>query len=151
MLKDAGFSCTDFSLNSYLTNKDLYEGKVNAFFSQSIQELEQFFSAHKEGAKKAGIRINQMHMPYPVYIPNGRKEINDFLQKEMAVKSMHICHFLECKNIVVHGFKLARFLGSEEAEWDYTEHFLDTIALWQRRWESQSVSRICMVESVDIW
>ena len=46
MLKDAGFSCTDFSLNSYLTNKDLYEGKVNAFFSQSIQELEQFFSAH---------------------------------------------------------------------------------------------------------
>ena len=33
MLKDAGFSCTDFSLNSYLTNKDLYEGKVNAFFS----------------------------------------------------------------------------------------------------------------------
>jgi len=35
MLKDAGFSCTDFSLNSYLTNKDLYEGKVNAFFSQS--------------------------------------------------------------------------------------------------------------------
>ena len=128
LLKNVGFSCTDFSLNSYLTNKDLYEGKVNAFFSQSIQELEQFFSAHKEGAKKAGIRINQMHMPYPVYIPNGKKEINDFLQKEMAVKSMHICHFLECKNIVVHGFKLARFLGSEEAEWNYTEHFLDTIA-----------------------
>ena len=128
MLKDAGFSCTDFSLNSYLTNKDLYEGKVNAFFSQSIQELEQFFSVHKEGAKKAGIRINQMHMPYPVYIPNGKKEINEFLQKEMAVKSMHICHFLECKNIVVHGFKLARFLGSEEAEWDYTERFLNTIA-----------------------
>ena len=98
------------------------------FFSQSIQELEQFFSAHKEGAKKAGIRINQMHMPYPVYIPNGKKEINEFLQKEMAVKSMHICHFLECKNIVVHGFKLARFLGSEEAEWDYTERFLNTIA-----------------------
>lgn len=128
MLKDAGFSCTDFSLNSYLTNKDLYEGKVNAFFSQSIPEIEQFFSAHKEGAKKVGIRINQMHMPYPVYVANGKKEINDFLQKEMAVKSMHICHFLECKNIVVHGFKLARFLGSEEAEWDYTERFLDTIA-----------------------
>lgn len=128
MLKDAGFSCTDFSLNSYLMNKDLYEGKVNAFFSQPIQEIELFFSAHKEGAKKAGIRINQMHMPYPVYIPNGKKEINEFLQKEMAVKSMHICHFLECKNIVVHGFKLARFLGSEEAEWDYTERFLNTIA-----------------------
>lgn len=36
LLKNVGFSCTDFSLNSYLTNKDLYEGKVNAFLvSQS--------------------------------------------------------------------------------------------------------------------
>ena len=128
MLKDAGFSCSDFSLNSYLTNTDLYAGKVNAFFGQSISELEQFFSEHKKGAKKAGIRINQMHMPYPVYIPDGKKEINDFLWNEVAVKSMQICHFLECKNIVVHGFKLARFLGAEEAEWDYTERFLDTIA-----------------------
>ena len=128
MLKDTGFSCADFSLNSYLTNTDLYAGKVNAFFSRSISELEQHFLAHKKGAKKAGIRINQMHMPYPIYIPDGPKEINDFLWNEVAVKSMQICNFLECKNIVVHGFKLARFLGSEEAEWGYTERFLDTIA-----------------------
>lgn len=29
---------------------------------------------------------------------------------------------------MVHGFKLARFLGSEEAEWNRTEEFLDFLA-----------------------
>lgn len=128
ILKKAGFSCADFSLNSYLLNTDLYAGKTNPFFRQSIQELEHFFTPHKEGARAAGITINQMHMPYPIYIPDGKKEINDFLVQEVAPKSMELCHFFGCKNIVVHGFKLARSLGTEDAEWEYTEQFLDGIA-----------------------
>lgn len=127
-LRNAGFLCADFSLNGYLKNTDLYAGNANSFFNQSIQELEAFFAPHKAGAKKAGITINQMHMPYPIYIPTGKQTLNDFLWNEVAPKSMQLCHFLECKNIVVHGFKLARFLGTEDAEWEQTEVFLDTIA-----------------------
>lgn len=127
-LRKAGFSCADFSLNSYLLNTDLYAGRTNPFFRQPIQELERFFTPHKEGAKAAGITINQMHMPYPIYIPNGKKELNDFLWDEVAPKSMELCHFFECKSIVVHGFKLARYLGTEEAEWEATEQFLDYVA-----------------------
>ena len=41
---------------------------------------------------------------------------------------MEICAFLECPYIVVHGFKLARNLGSEQAEWERTEQFLDMLA-----------------------
>lgn len=66
-------------------------------------------------------------MPYPNYIPNGSKEINEYLSDVVAPKSMKICKYLECPYIVVHGFKLARNLGSEEAEWQRTEKFLDTI------------------------
>lgn len=128
MLKDAGFSCADFSLNQYLLNTDLYAGKINPFFAQSVQELKNYFTPHKEGAAAAGITVNQMHMPYPIFIPNGKKEINDFLWKEVAPKSLELCHFFDCKNIVVHGFKLARYLGTEDAEWEYTERFLDYIA-----------------------
>lgn len=128
MLKQAGFSCADFSLNGYLKNMDLYQGNVNQFFSQSVTELEQFFLPHKEGAKAAGITINQMHMPYPVYIPTGKKELNDYLWNEVAPKSMSICKLLECPHIVVHGFKLARYLGSEDAEWAQTESFIESIA-----------------------
>ena len=128
MLKKAGFSCADFSLNAYLTNTALYNFELNGFFEKTERELEEYFSPHKEGAKKAGIRINQMHMPYPNYVPNGSKELNDYLWNVVAPKSMKICEFFECTNIVIHGFKLARQLGSEEAEWEQTERFLESLA-----------------------
>lgn len=128
MLRQTGFSCCDFSLNGYLKNTNIYQSELNRFFDKSIGELAEFFKPHKEAAKKAGICINQMHMPYPVYVPGADEEINDYLWKQVAPKSMEVCHFLACKYIVVHGFKLARFLGSEELEWQETAKFLDSIA-----------------------
>ncbi len=127
-LAKAGFSCADFSLNSYLVNTMLYKNQVNDFFDKTVSELEEYFKPHKEGAAKAGITVHQMHMPYPVYIPTIDKEINDYLRTQVAPKSMEICAYFGCPNIVVHGFKLARYLGSEEVQWQRTEEFLDTIA-----------------------
>lgn len=128
MLKNAGFSCVDFSLNSYLKNTSLYKFELNDFFDRTDTELERFFQLHKKGAESAGITIHQMHMPYPNYVPNGKKALNDYLWNVVAPKSMKICAFFGCPNIVVHGFKLARHYGSETAEWEQTESFLDFLA-----------------------
>ena len=128
LLKQTGFSCADFSLNGYLLNSDLYQMKRNSFFDRSIQELEAFFTPHKLGAQNAGIRIGQMHMPYPAYVPKADKELNDYLWNVVAQKSMRICAFFECPYIVIHGFKLAYYLGSEEAEWKRTEAFVESLA-----------------------
>lgn len=128
MLKNAGFTCCDFSLNSYLYNKDIYSENLNGFFSNDLGELYEFFEAHKEAAKNAGIRFNQMHMPYPVYVPTVSDEVNKYLWENIPMKSMEICKFLECSNIVIHGLKLAKFLGTEEAEWEKTAEFLESIA-----------------------
>ena len=124
----AGFSGVDFSLHGYLLNLDIYQGKLNDFFDPGVEEMKVFFAPHKEGARKAGIRFGQMHMPYPIYVPTGSREANDYLRQQVAPKSMEICAFLECPYIVIHGFKLARFLGSEEAEWQYTESFIHELA-----------------------
>lgn len=128
ILKQSGFDCVDFSLNGYLINKDLYKGKTNSFFDKSVEELCAFFEPHKKAAKEAGITIHQMHMPYPIYIPSGNPKVNEYLWKNVAPKSMEICKFLECPYIVIHGFKMLRFLGSEELEWKETEKFIDYIA-----------------------
>lgn len=128
MMKRAGFSCCDFSLNSYLTNTALYSLELNEFFDQSVEKLEDFFAPHKEAAEITGIRINQMHMPYPSYIPGAAAEINDYLMRTVASKSLEICAFFGCPFIVVHGFRLARFLGLEELEWQETEKFIDSLA-----------------------
>lgn len=128
LLKRAGFSCADFSLNGYLLNTDIYQSTLNRFFDASVSELERFFASHKQGAKAAGITIHQIHMPYPIYVPAGEKTVNAYLWNEVAPKSMAVCAFLECPFLVVHGFKLARFLGSEDREWEETEKFIDSIA-----------------------
>lgn len=128
VLRRAGFSCADFSLNEYLLNTDIYRAMLNRFFNASVSELERFFAPHRKGAEAAGITINQMHMPYPVYVPAGEKEVNDYLWNEVAPKSMAVCAFFDCPYIVIHGFKLAKFLGSEEKEWEQTEKFIDSIA-----------------------
>lgn len=128
MLARTGFSCADFSLNGYLKNTDIYRSHLNRFFDKPVAELEAFFAPHKQGAQAAGIRINQMHMPYPIYVPTGGEEINSYLQKEVAPKSMAVCAFLECPYLVIHGMKLAKYLGSEKDEWEQTETFIETLA-----------------------
>ncbi len=128
LLKRVGFSCADFSLNGYLNNEALYRGEINSFFDRTVQELEHFFTPHKMGANAAGIEISQMHMPYPNYVPKGAGELNEYLKNVVAPKSMQVCAFLGCPYIVIHGFKLAELLGSEEAEWAATESFLDFLA-----------------------
>lgn len=128
VLKEAGFSHVDFSLNKYMYNRDIYQRKNSHFFDKSVAELEQYFAPHKKAAAECGIIIGQMHMPYPAYVPQGKDELNDYLWNEMAPKSMKICRFLECPYIVVHGFKLVHFLGSEEAEWAETERFIHYLA-----------------------
>lgn len=128
ILQHAGFTCCDFSLNGYLKNTDIYRDNLNHFFDRNRTELMEFFKPYKEAAEIMGIKINQMHMPYPIYVPKGRDKLNDYLWNQVASKSMEICKFLECQYIVVHGFKLANYLGSEDAEWAETEKFINSLA-----------------------
>lgn len=127
-LASCGFKHTDFSLHTYLKNSVLYQNKRNKFFSRTRSELEQYFTPHKKAAKSSGINIFQMHMPYPNYVPLGSDELNDYLRNVVAPRSMELCSFFDCRFIVVHGFKLAKYLGSEEAEWQMTEGFIRNIA-----------------------
>lgn len=125
MMKRAGFSCCDFSLDSYFTNSSLCSPKNDDFFQQPVRELKNFFAPHKEAANTAGIKINQMCMPGLIYITNAAKgRINGLIQTA-AVKSMEICAFFGCPYIVMHGLGA---VGGLETEWEWTEDFLDFLA-----------------------
>ena len=128
LLRETGFSAADFSLNGYLLNTNIYRSEINDFFNASVGDLEHFFQPHRDAAQAAGIRIHQMHMPYPAYVPQASAAVNTYLWQEMAPKSLQVCAFLGCRYLVMHGFKLARFLGAEEEEWKQTEAFIDSLA-----------------------
>ena len=127
MIREAGFTCVDFSLHSQLTNKDVYKGRINTFFDQTTDELKDFFKPHKLAAMENGIKIHQMHMPYPIYVPTGEDSVNEYMRRNVAPKSLEVCAFLDCKYIVIHGFKLAYDFGTEY-EYQQTEDFLNELA-----------------------
>jgi sugar phosphate isomerase/epimerase len=126
LLKAAGFSCVDFSLDSYLKDKETQ--KVGHFFDAPIEELKEFFTPHRQAAAETGIRISQMHMPTPVYAPARKKAVNEYMWNIVVPKSLELCAFFRCPYIVFHGFKMAQYLGSEDLEWAETERFIEHIA-----------------------
>lgn len=128
LLKEAGFQVVDFSLHTYLKNTDIYKQELNSFFNKTTEELKQYFLPQKIAAEKNNIEFHQMHMPYPLYVPTSSRETNDYMVNVVASKSLEICSFLNCSYIVIHGFKLNRFVGSEVAEWQETEAFIHKIA-----------------------
>ena len=67
-----------------------------ASFDDTDEELERFFTPHKQGAARAGVRIYQMHMPYPIFVPQGTDEANAYLWQQVAPKSVRICAFFGC-------------------------------------------------------
>lgn len=127
-LKGIGFCAIDFSLHAFLKNKQLYQKELNTFFDKTEEELYEYFRPLKEALAECDMEVFQMHMPYPNYVPGASEELNGYLRDVVAVKSMKLCKFLNCKYIVIHGFKLAKFLGSEEAEWEKTKEFLEALA-----------------------
>lgn len=128
LLKEAGFQAVDFSLHTYLKNTDIYKQELNSFFNKTTEELKQYFLPQKIAAEKNNIEFHQMHMPYPLYVPASSRETNDYMVNVVALKSLEICNFFNCRYIVIHGFKLNRYVGSEEAEWQETEAFIHKIA-----------------------
>ncbi|MCM1174191.1 MAG: sugar phosphate isomerase/epimerase [Blautia sp.] len=128
MLRKAGFTCCDFSLNAYPLDREHFLPGEKNFFDRTREELEHFFTPHKEAAERAGVRIHQMHMAYPIYRLQGKPEQNAYLWNQAAPKSMELCRFFDCRYIVIHGLKLAYYLGSEELEWQETAGFIDSIA-----------------------
>ena len=128
-----GFKCCDFSLDSYLRYEEFAPDHGPRFFDKSVEELCEFFEPHKKAADDCGVIINQMHMPYPLYATNVSEEANEYLRYQMMPKSMEICRFLECPNIVVHQFNLPKDNAScdmeaEGDEWKANATYLHEIA-----------------------
>ena len=133
-IAEAGFECCDFSLDSYLRYEEFAPDCGKRFFDKSVDELHEYFYPHKMAALACGIKINQMHMPYPLYASNVSDEANDYLRYEMMQKSMELSKFFECPNIVIHQFNLPTepdascCMEEEGREWKANSKYINAIA-----------------------
>lgn len=103
-IKSCGFDSVDYNIDEYLDyalcKKMSIEGICPTLFDRSTEELLEFFKPLKEAAEKTGVRIGQMHAPYPCWF-DGKEEVNEYILSALD-KCFAICEFVGCPAIVVH-------------------------------------------------
>lgn len=112
-IRRAGFDQVDFNLDVFLTNTDLYAGKVNRFFDYDLDAMVDFFLQYRVAMEKNGIQASQMHAPYPIYV-NGKDDQNAYMIGTAIPKSIVIAEVLGAPWVVVHPAKRQYVGGIEE-------------------------------------
>lgn len=110
LIRNAGFECVDFNLDSFLTNTALYSGNRNTFFDCTEQELALYFGQYKAEMDRLGLVASQMHAPYPIWV-DLKWEQNDYVQQNVIPKSIMIASVLGVPWVVVHPIKMRNFHG----------------------------------------
>ena len=121
MIRSTGFECIDFNLDQYLSGRQINDNDFSGLFSKSIDELKEYFTPHKELAKKYGIMFNQAHAPFQLYV-DGRDDINEKCV-EVVEKCLAVCDFLDCRYLVVHPIHLAFAHGREYEKKENIEYY----------------------------
>jgi len=112
MIKEAGFDCVDFNLDSFLTNTALYKGERNTFFDSTMEELTRYFGYYKSEMDRLGLFASQMHAPYPIWV-DLKWEQNDYMEEVVIPKSILIAKTLGVPWIVIHPIKMQHLKGKE--------------------------------------
>ncbi len=116
IIKNAGFDCVDINIDAFLINSDLYQGKVNTFFSEDINLLIDYFMQYRVAMAKYGIVPSQMHAPYPVRVEYRDKQ-NSYMQGEVIPKCLIIAEVLGVPWVIVHPFKM-QYRYSRQKEYE---------------------------------
>ena len=111
-IKRAGFNRVDINVDAFLKNTDVYDGKLNKFFDQEIENLVVYFEQYKNAMDRLGIKPSQMHAPYPVRV-EGKSELSSYMQGTVIPKSIIVAEVLGVPYVVIHPFKMQYLYGRE--------------------------------------
>ena len=67
-IKACGFEAVDFSMGGTLPGANIKSGELTTFFDQSVEEILAFYRPVKEASEKYGVKISQVHAPFPLWV-----------------------------------------------------------------------------------
>ena len=106
MIAEAGFTAVDWSLYDHAPSirrviaqapvlKDL------CIFERSLDEMLDYFAPELEAIKKNGLRIGQLHTPFPFYV-EGREDIADYCIG-LYHNIIELADAVGCPYVIIHG------------------------------------------------
>ena len=115
-IKSCGFETIDFNIDTKLPGDKIKNGELTAFFSQTVEELCEFYRPLKDALSKYDVTISQMHAPFPLFIKDN-EEVNDYMIM-VVEKICAVCQYLGCPAVVVH--PITRSTKDKEIETNLT-------------------------------
>ncbi len=111
-ISECGYTAVDYNIDCNLPGSQMKNGDFSGLLSKSIDELYEYYKPLKAASEKHGVKIVQMHAPFPLYY-YGKDEINASIVAVME-KVCAVAAFLNCRYIVTHSFKNAFELGKQK-------------------------------------
>ena len=127
-ISEAGFSCVDFDLDTFLSSKEVEMGSPNSFFTKSEPELKKYFSKCKELMRRYYIMPSQLQAPHPVFVA-GRDDVTRYMMNTVIPKCFCIAEYLEIPYLVIHPLKLQYVSGKAVEEKKNLDYFKSLIPL----------------------
>lgn len=112
-IKECGFETVDYDFH-HLFKATFDRDKLTSFYDKSLEELFEYFKPLKVATEKNGITLTQTHGIMWTHSYQ-REDISDYLIK-MAEKTIALCEYLGCKNLVVHPWHGPEVRKDEERE-----------------------------------
>lgn len=103
MIKNAGFDCVDFNIDTKISIWEICKGKTDDFFTKSDEELKEYYKPQKEAMERIGIKMSQMHGPFPIF-NRDNKQATDILINATE-KCLMLCGYFGCPYLIVHPSK----------------------------------------------
>ena len=101
--KDCGIEALDYGMDRIFKPDDYIKGQRFPFCDLPLDDFVKEFEPLKIACEKYGVKIPQMHSPFPNYHV-GHDELNDYII-QLTIKVLAVCKFLGCDNLVVHPFE----------------------------------------------
>ncbi len=99
-IKECGFECIDFNIDTNLPGDKIRTGELTEFFDQSVEELCEYYRPLKEALEKYDVTISQMHAPFPLFVKD-MEHVNEYLIT-VVEKICGVCAYVGCPALVVH-------------------------------------------------
>lgn len=100
MLADNGIEAIQFGLGGlFFPNTDVIGHKPNVM-DGSLEEIQELMLPYREAARQTGIKISQVHAPFPMYW-YGDEELNARMAPIM-LKSIALTAFMDCDHCIIH-------------------------------------------------
>ena len=98
--KECGIEAIDFNIDHVIYPNEYIKGKEYPLCDLPIEEFVEHFRPLKEASEKYGVKISQMHAPFPLWFEDN-PEATDYLMK-VAEKTIATAAFCNCPAIVIH-------------------------------------------------